>query len=345
DPTAPGVRLRQRVFDPLVPLFDGRTRLIVAPDGSLWTLPLECLPTDLGEPLLAQYGISYVSSARSAAVMHADRAPEPRSPAHGPPRSSALVIGAPDYDLPRAASTAAASTAAASTAAASTAASAALADSAFRFGPLPGTRDEACAVADVFGVEPTLGAAATTACVRGARDPLAVHFATHGFALDASAAGGRLAGAPLLRTGLALAGANARAMDGDDAGVLTADEVASLNLRATALVVLSACKTGLGEIEYGEGLASLARSFEAAGAACVIAGLWSVPDAETRDLMTAFYRRLTPECGVADALRQAKLELWRRHGDVRGWGAFVCTGAWGPVTLRPLDAPGAAALG
>ncbi|GJG89138.1 hypothetical protein tb265_43190 [Gemmatimonadetes bacterium T265] len=314
-PASVGTRLRERIFDPLVAMFGGRTRLVVSPDGPLWALPLECLPGDAGGDLIEQYCVSYVSSAWSASMLNAERVARPPSPAESPPCAVAVVIGAPDYDL----------------------GAAGPAGSAFRFTPLPGTRAEAEAVAAAFGVEPALDASATAARLREAHGPFAVHLATHGFALGASAAGGRLADAPLLRTGLAFAGANARPADGGDAGVLTADEVGSLDLRGTELVVLSACKTGLGEVDRGEGLASLARSFEAAGAERVVAGLWSVPDAETRDLMKAFYGRLTPERGVAVALHEAKLEMRRRHGDVRRWGAFVCIGQWGPIALRPSD--------
>jgi tetratricopeptide (TPR) repeat protein len=120
-----------------------------------------------------------------------------------------------------------------------------------------------------------------------------------------------------LRSGIALAGANRwrqRVRHGQSDGLLTALEAQNLNLWGTELVVLSACETGLGEIEVGEGVMGLRRSFQQAGADTVVASLWKVPDHATKALMARFYENLwQKKMGKLEALREA--QLWMlEHG-------------------------------
>src|SRR5207249_10438972 len=96
---------------------------------------------------------------------------------------------------------------------------------------------------------------------------------------------------PGLLSGLVLAGANKPAADGDD-GVLTALEVAELDLSKVELAVLSACETGLGEVAGGEGVLGLQRAFQVAGARSTVTSLWQVDDDATRQLMERFYAGL-----------------------------------------------------
>ena len=141
---------------------------------------------------------------------------------------------------------------------------------------------------------------------------------------------------PLLLTGLALAGANRRgaALDQDE-GILTADEIARLNLQGTEWAVLSACDTGLGEIKAGEGVFGLRRAFQIAGARTVIMSLWQVEDVSTRDWMRALYEgRLQKRLDTAVAVRDAGLSVMRARRS-KGqsthpfyWAAFVAAGDW-----------------
>jgi CHAT domain-containing protein len=93
-------------------------------------------------------------------------------------------------------------------------------------------------------------------------------------------------------------------------GILTAEEVLSLDLRGTDLVVLSACQTAAGDGWYGQGVIGLQRAFHAAGARAVAATLWPVDDAATSVLIEQFYKNLwEKKLPRLEALRQAQLTV------------------------------------
>jgi CHAT domain-containing protein len=217
-----------------------------------------------------------------------------------------------------------------------------------RFTPLPGTRGESVRVASLLEVDPTLEGAATEAIVKQTRGPRVLHIATHGFFLEADENTARLGARglkfrpesdaqvrddnPLLRSGLALAGANTGGAAGED-GVLTALEASSLDLRGTQLVVLSACETGLGEVDSGEGVYGLRRAFQLASSETQVMSLWEVDDAATETLMIAFYERLARGEARADALRAAQKQLRKskRYAHPYYWAAFILSGERGPL--------------
>ena len=198
------------------------------------------------------------------------------------------------------------------------------------FAPLPGTATEIEAIQKVYQSQfknpPTVLAAASA--TKGAlQAQLAnarwIHLATHGFfapaerqsanseradplALDqeiSSVAGWN----PGLLSGIVLAGAN---QSGGEGGILTAAEVAALDLTQTELVVLSACETGLGRLAGGEGALGIQRAFHAAGVRTVLGSLWKVDDTATQILMTEFYRNhWEKKMSPLAALRAAQLAL------------------------------------
>jgi CHAT domain-containing protein len=142
---------------------------------------------------------------------------------------------------------------------------------------------------------------------------------------------------PLLLSGLVLAGANhhAEAKPGTDDGMLTAEEIAGLDMAGTEWVVLSACETGLGVLHPGEGILGLRRAFAIAGARTLITSLWKVPDAAAQDWMRELYRaRFEQRLDTAESMRRASLNLLHRlrergvDPDPRLWGAFIATGDW-----------------
>jgi CHAT domain-containing protein len=157
-----------------------------------------------------------------------------------------------------------------------------------------------------------------TAVSKNLRQYRIVHFATHAL-LDNEH--------PEL-SGLVLSMVNPQGRPQD--GFLDLEDVYNLTLPAD-LVVLSACKTGLGKQITGEGLLGLTRGFMYAGASRVVASLWKVDDVATAELMGRFYRGMLKEgLRPAAALRQAQMEMQKqkRWADPYYWAAFTIQGEW-----------------
>src|SRR6185295_970055 len=116
---------------------------------------------------------------------------------------------------------------------------------------------------------------------------------------------------PMILCGLALAGANREAsLTSGIAGMITAEELAALDLSGCELAVLSACDTSVGVRRAGQGVASLQRALQMSGARSVITSLWKVRDEPTKDLMLDFYRRLwVLKKPKWQALWEAKMKL------------------------------------
>lgn len=112
--------------------------------------------------------------------------------------------------------------------------------------------------------------------------------------------------------------------DGSNDGKLTVGELYSLRLNAD-LVTLSACETGLGQINSGDDVVGLTRGFLYAGASSVVASLWQVDDEATSQLMIRFYTELANK-PKADALRTAQLEVKKKFPHPYFWSAFYLTG-------------------
>ncbi|MFH2141958.1 MAG: CHAT domain-containing protein, partial [Bacteroidota bacterium] len=131
---------------------------------------------------------------------------------------------------------------------------------------------------------------------------------------------------PLMRSGLVFAGANRvwnkDVPENEDDGVLTAQEVAHIDMRKTDLVVLSACETGLGDIQGIEGVYGLQRAFKMAGVKYIIMSLWQVPDKETVEFMEIFYNKLIKTKDVHEAYINTQREMRKKY-DPYYWAAFV----------------------
>jgi CHAT domain-containing protein len=190
-------------------------------------------------------------------------------------------------------------------------------DSGFDFSPLPNSRKEVLQIAQNFPkqrVDIYLGLEAKEQVVKRAsvEDYQIIHFACHGF-LDERAP---------LRSALVLTPDDNLEED----GFLQAREVYQLRLKAD-LVVLSACQTGRGRLENGEGILGLPRIFFYAGAGSTISSLWKISDRSAYLLMRDFYRFLAGGNDEAQAMRQAKLKMLRsKFSHPFYWAGFVLNG-------------------
>jgi CHAT domain-containing protein len=162
--------------------------------------------------------------------------------------------------------------------------------------------------------------------IKNIRNPQILHLATHGFFVPPSGDQSQPAYLEaMLQSGIILASAN-RPSAGREDGILTAYESMNLDLDSTQLVVLSACETGLGTIESGEGVYGLQRTLKVAGAKTILMSLWKVDDLATQQLMLLFYQRWLQGSPMRSAFRGAQQELRKKYTHPYYWGGFVMTG-------------------
>jgi len=336
DVNAHGRALYDLLLRPLRTAYGDASRLLVSPDGALNLVPFEALVEEQGRYLIERFSISYLSSGRDLLRLHVPRV-------H---RSPAVIVADPDYGEPALAAAGPAGRKQPSTRAPYRSVTTAVERAALYFAPLANTAAEAHAIKHLFPDAVLLtGRRATKAAFARLDAPRMLHIASHGYFLGdgaregapapAAAAGARASdlGAPienpLLRSGIALAGANlGHGLRGD--GILTALEASGLNLWGTKLVTLSACDTGVGEVRNGEGVYGLRRAFLLAGPETLVMSLWPVSDYIARQTMVTYYAGLRAGLGRGEALRQAKLAMLRRK--VRQhpfyWASFIQSGEW-----------------
>ncbi len=337
DPTRSDFRQRARAVDDRImrplraSIGSATTRLLISPDGDLNLVPFEALIDEQGRYLVERYAISYLTSGRDLLRMQLARANQSppvifANPLFGGAPSPRSITSADDM-------------------------------STMYFAPLVSTAAEARAIKSLFPDAMLLtGPNATKVKLQQLQAPRLLHIASHGFFLEdlthdthdtfqtssgssvppLGPSGTRAVNAsvkvdnPLLRSGLALAGANLNRGSQHDDGILTALEASSLNLWGTKLVTLSACDTGLGEVRNGEGVYGLRRAFVLAGAETLVMSLWPVSDYVTREIMTNYYTGLRAGLGRGDALRHAQLAMLKRKGRQHPfyWAGFIQSGEW-----------------
>jgi CHAT domain-containing protein/Tfp pilus assembly protein PilF len=320
-----------KVVQPLRGLLGQARHVLIAPDGLLNLIPFAALVDEQGRYLVARYSFVYLTSGRDLLRLQVQQS------AKGNP----MIIADPAYGEPRNSQPEIQSRSIAP------------------FARLRQSAREAQAIKAILP-EATLltGEQATETAVKRVSGPSILHIATHGFFLPAIGGETGPAGAPppggtvaadrsflqapasriknlWLRSGLALAGANARRSDEDD-GLLTALEVAGLDLWRTRLVALSACDTGVGEVKNGEGVYGLRRALVLAGSESQVMSLWPVSDAATREWMVSYYKALQAGQGRGDAAREVQLQMLKqpRRQHPFYWASFIQSGAWTKLNGR-----------
>ncbi|HYV85923.1 MAG TPA: CHAT domain-containing tetratricopeptide repeat protein [Patescibacteria group bacterium] len=345
-----GTALRKAIWDPVAPAVRRAAKVLIVPDGVVHLVNFATLPDKDGYLVESGPTMHYLSTEQDLLGIHS----RPRR------NGGLLALGGVDFDaLPLAVEEQRALLRTSGWPDAGEpvtevrdlfrgALPACDAFRAVRFPALPGSGDEAAEVAKLWRGTPEGrgGSSAVLLTGRQAGEGIlkrlapqagTLHLATHAISIDGACDARRTPAASSLLhiSGLILAGANHRgsspAPDGED-GILTSEEIASLDLRGIDWVVLSACQTGLGTVLKGEGIFGLRRSFQIAGARTLIMSLWPVTDHDAREWIVRLYRARLAGQSSMDSVRaadRAVLEA-RRSGNVSThpffWGAFVAAG-------------------
>jgi len=333
--------LDEKILQPLRPLLTDARHLLVSPDGQLSLIPFEALVDRENRYAVERYSISYLSTGRDLLRMQVTE----------PSKSSPVLIADPLFGEPSTVQMASAHRPDPRSRRRSITTAADI--SGVYFAPLAGTAEEARTIYALFPDAIVLtGNRASVGKLKQIAGPRILHIATHGFFLEdrrlgsmptpdqATGPARRIQANldlenPLLRAGLAFAGANLH-RTGKDNGILTALEASNLNLWGTKLVTLSACDTGIGEVRDREGVYGLRRAFVLAGAETLVMSLWPVSDRVTREMMTSYYTGLKQGLGRGEALRQAELAMLKRKGRQHPfyWASFIQAGEWAGLDGR-----------
>jgi len=325
--------LYQTLIKPLIGEFPGIKSFLISPNGQLNLLPFEILTNANGEYLLENYQISYISSGRELLQFSPERSR----------LKMVMILASPDYDCYQSDEPVAGNLVHDVSEQLNLAVGPVRGGDnclSSKFSRLSYTEKEKNTIIRVLENDPAIhiesftGAQATEGLLKNMKvAPDVLHLSTHGFFCENR---DNFYDNPLSRGGLAFAGANCIFADHKLAnvedGILTALEVTGIDLNGTDLVVLSACETGVGDIENSEGVYGLRRAFQLAGAGTIIMSLWSVPDKETFEIMETFYGHILDGSTKSEALRQASLEVLRKHrnrynsGHPYFWGGFILSG-------------------
>ena len=337
-------QLSRLIYEPFANQVKGKEHLSLSPDGNLWLVPWNCLPVgDDDQFLIERHRTDFLVSSRELMNRRATNV----KPA------ASLIFANPEYDMaPKSVWDAIRSVlrdAVPDEQERQRSVSFSSKRSLPKVLPLPNTEIEATFVQPKLeaysgrAVTVYKGMYAVESIVKSIERPRVALIATHGFFLPVdtevasldSQSSPTFRGNPLLRCGLMFAGCNdpnaGSGTAGDD-GVLTGMEICGLDLRGTELIVLSACETGIGTVQNGEGVAGLRQAFQLAGAESVVATLWSIPDRDSAIIVNDLFSQLVDGKQPSDALREAQLKRIAARRERYGaahpffWAAFTITG-------------------
>jgi len=339
------VELGELVIRPLAKATAGTKTWFISPDGELNRIPFAALSMPTGDELLVEaVQLRLLTTGRE--LLDLAKSSDSDQAAQKP-----LVVANPNFDHSK------------QSLGSSSSRSIASKDSnqqrsgdleSLQWLQLPGTEKEGNAITQLIDAQLLMGEKATALAVQQQETPKVLHLASHAYyladqeqgdsneqrsqqQLGNSSPGDKSLQAenPLLRSGIVLAGANQPEANSKDDGYLTALEVAKLDWQGTEMVVISACESGKGDIQAGDGVYGLKRAIAVAGARSSLLSLWKVDDAATAAFMQSFYQRLKAGEGRADALAATQKEF--RNHPIAGWrhpyvwAAFQLSGDWRPV--------------
>jgi len=332
-----GIKLRNRIFDHLTFNMNDINRIYISPDSGISLIPFEILPNDKGDFLISDYIFSYITNANE--IIRSDKDKNP-----GKKRS--LILADPDFDF------------------GSEKINYKIQDDnnsimnnvqnylkQFEFPRLKDSRIEGKKIASLLNTKAILGTKVSKSLVSKCKSPQIFHIATHGFFIPESSPKKKSKigdkrihlddlnyhminhnyDNPLLKSGLLLSGANSWIENNifqneTGNGILTAAEISNLQFNGTELGVLSACETGLGQLESGEGVYGLRRAFTISGIHTLIFSLWKISDKQTCLLMYLFYKNILKGNSIVDSLRKAQITVKSKYSHPFYWGAFICEG-------------------
>ena len=338
--TYQGDSLYKLIWKPIDSLLQDVEKVYFSPSGLLHRISMAALPHPETGLLMDHYQLVQLSSTRQLAVSPKEYK-----------LKDAVVFGGIDYELPE---SMLASLTTNNTGLPSTANYAQLRSFVRKyngFSYLQGSMDEATVVSRQLSNQ----ISTTTYTKHDATEekfmalsdktsPSVIHIATHGFyfpdtisekhrdEMMITALGEdrfRASDDPLMRSALVMAGANYAwagniLPSGLEDGILTAKEVSYMNLSNTKLVVLSACQTGLGDVNGSEGITGLQRAFKMAGVEYLIMSLWSIPDKETREFMEFFYNQWPAQLDIYQAFTETQKQMRNKYPhEPYKWAGFV----------------------
>ena len=300
-------------WQPIKSIAGNYATIYLSADGVFNQINLEAIPTEDGKYVLDNSNIVLVSNTKELFHNKVNKRTVSED-------KRALMFGNPDFYLSASASN--------------------------KIAQLPGTELE---IAELKKVLRQQGWITQDYVEKGAQEdqvkemdsPKVFHIATHGFFRGSDDLGAetneievnknKVFENPLLKTGLLLTGAGDILDETEinynkESGILTAYEAMNLNLDQTELVVLSACETGLGDLQVGEGVYGLQRAFLVAGARTLIMSMFKVDDAATQKLMVTFYKRWLETGQMRQSFIEAKKEVRNQYQEPIYWAAFIMIG-------------------
>jgi CHAT domain-containing protein/lipopolysaccharide biosynthesis regulator YciM len=302
---------------PLASVLQSKKRLIVSTDGLLRLLPFEAMyDMSQGKYLIEEKNIRYIPSGKELVRLYkyVRQKKKDNTIIFSDPDFNTLVVDKRDRKKEKV------------LALTPSTSRAGIVKSLFRmqFSPLPGTKAEAETIRETLkdkNVTEYTRLEANELNLIQLKSPKILHIATHGFFINDDTVPN-----PMLKSGIALSGANKSVIRGKNDGVVTALKLSGLDLKGTELVVLSACQTGVVDSDTTENVSGLSKAFIQAGAKDIVMSLWSVDDNATKELMGSFYKEMQGGEEYAEALKRAKLKMIEKGMHPFFWAPFIVSG-------------------